>query len=108
MGGRGTSSGMNAIIQINDLRPQVEYPERVEYWKRQIQQGNDRPILVDENNLTRIIDGNHTLAAYQELGMKPKVYAMNRIEFLNGAALSNDTVDFIEDAIKKRKAKRVL
>ena len=95
------------IISISDLNPQVEYPERVEYWVNQIKAGNIRPVLVDEKDYTRVIDGNHTLAAYKRLKIEPPVYAMNRIEFLLGASESSNDVEFINNAIKKKKAKRM-
>ena len=92
---------------LKDLHPDVEYPERVEYWKEQIKKGNHRPVLVDKKDPTRVIDGNHTLAAYQELGMEPEVYAMDRIEFLNGAGEADDTVEYIRNAIKEGKAEKI-
>ena len=104
-GGAATSAGMKAYI--DGLNPDVEYPERVEHWKKQIQAGNDRPILVSATDENRVIDGNHTLAAYKELGKTPKVYAMDRVEFLLGASEAKDTVDFIRQAIKDGKATEV-
>ena len=107
-GGSGkaaTSAGMKDYIA--GLNPDVEYPERVEHWKKQIQAGNDRPILVSATDENRVIDGNHTLAAYKELGKTPKVYAMDRVEFLLGASEAKDTVEFIRQAIKDGKATEV-
>lgn len=101
----GATSGMKAYVA--QLEPDVEYPERVEYWKKQIQNGNDRPVLVSSTDENRVIDGNHTLAAYKELGKTPKVYAMDRVEFLLGASEADNTVDFIRQAIKDGKATEV-
>lgn len=103
------AKGGNDAMQsyIAGLQPDVEYPERVEHWKKQIEAGNERPILVSSTDENRIIDGNHTLAAYKELGKTPKVYAMDRVEFLLGASEAKDTVDFIRQAIKDGKATEV-
>lgn len=107
-GGAGkASSSASMKAYIDGLNPDVEYPERVEHWKKQIQAGNDRPILVSATDENRVIDGNHTLAAYKELGKTPKVYAMDRIEFLLGASEAKDTVEFIRQAIKEGKATEV-
>lgn len=106
-GGRGSSSSMTGARLIHNLHPQVEYPQRVEYWKKQILAGNEIPILVDTIDHTEIISGNHALAAYKELGKTPEVYEMDWIKFANEAGKVTDTVGFIKDAIKKGKAKRV-
>lgn len=104
----GSAGGTKKMKEyIANLEPDVEYPERVEHWKKQIQAGNERPILVSSSDENRVIDGNHTLAAYKELGLTPKVYAMDRVEFLLGASESKDTVDFIRQAIKDGKATEV-
>lgn len=105
-GGSGSASPAMRDY-VAGLKPSVEYPERVEYWKQQIQAGNDRPVLVASNDESRVIDGNHTLAAYQELGKTPKVYAMDRITFLNEASEASDTVEYIKQAIKEGKATEV-
>lgn len=102
---KGGSDAMQSYIA--GLNPDVEYPERVEHWKKQIEAGNERPILVSSTDENRIIDGNHTLAAYKELGKTPKVYAMDRVEFLLGASEAKDTVEFIRQAIKDGKATEV-
>ena len=101
----GTSQEMKRYV--DNLKPEVEYPERVDHWKQQIKAGKDRPILVSSTDENRIIDGNHTLQAYKELGKTPKIYSMDRIEFLNGAAQAKDTVDYIRQAIKDGRAKEV-
>lgn len=108
-GGGGASAKVSDGMKdyIAGLEPDVEYPERVEHWKKQIEAGNDRPILVSATDENRVIDGNHTLAAYKELGKTPKVYAMDRIEFLLGASEAKDTVEFIRQAIKDGKATEV-
>lgn len=104
-GGGAASPAMQAYV--GSLKPAVEYPERVEYWKQQIQAGNERPILVSDKDENRVIDGNHTLAAYQELGKTPKVYAMDRVQFLVEASEAPDTVEYIKQAIKDGKATEV-
>ena len=71
------SVSLHEIIRESDLwkrlKPKInsgDYDERcVSYWKEQIKKGNHRPILVNEDG--EISDGNHTLTAYQELGIKP-------------------------------------
>lgn len=103
----GKSPEPKKTVSAKDLSPNVEYSERVEYWKKQIKSGNHRPILVDKNNPKRVIDGNHTLAAYKELGIEPEIYSMDRVEFLNGAAETDDTVEYIRNAIGTGKAERM-
>ncbi len=109
-GGSSTGSSKNSsdgILNkyVNELKPDVEYDERVNYWKKQIKEGNHRPILVSDKDYLRVVDGNHTLAAYKELKMTPpKIYAVNRIDFLNGAADMGDDLKWIEQAIKSGKA----
>ena len=104
----GSAGGTKKMKEyVANLEPDVEYPERVEHWKKQIQAGNERPILVSSSDENRVIDGNHTLAAYKELGLTPKVYSMDRVEFLLGASEAKDTVEFIRQAIKEGKATEV-
>ena len=99
-----TSGAMTDYVK--ELKPDVEYDVRVEHWKKQIQEGNHRPILISDKDYSRIIDGNHTLAAYKELGINPpKIYVADRIEFLNGAADMGDDLKWIEQAIASGKAK---
>lgn len=72
----------------------------VEYWKEQIQKGNHRPILINKDN--EILDGNHTMTAYQELNIEPpKVYLGDRAEFYKHVAATKtiDAIDAINDMI---------
>ena len=67
-----------------NLNPKIEFDDSdmasVNYWKEQIKQGNHRPILI--NDELEILDGNHTMVAYQELGVEPPyVYKGTRSDF---------------------------
>lgn len=104
VGVRTQASGLDIFNQLNI---DTEYDSRVTYWENQIQKGNNRPILVDADNFSRIIDGNHTAQAYKNLGIVPDIYAMNSVEFLNGASESSDTVEFIRDSIQKGRAYKI-
>lgn len=73
----------------------------IEYWKDQIQKGNHRPILLNKDDKV-ILDGNHTLTAYQELNIEPsKVYQGTREEFYKHVAATKtiDAIDAINDMI---------
>src|SRR3990167_191035 len=67
-------TGQNLIettAKIEELKP-IEPPERldrirVEAAKKEIQVGNKPPLIVEEG---KVIDGNHRLQAYKELGIK--------------------------------------
>lgn len=66
------------------LEPQVDRDdsdnEVIERSKDLIKSGKHRPILINSNN--EVIDGNHTLTAYQELGVKPPMlYRGERRDF---------------------------
>lgn len=68
------------------LKPQIEDDDSdrkgVEMYKERIKRGEHRPILVNEDG--DILDGNHTMTAYQELGIKPPLlYKGTRLDFLN-------------------------
>ena len=97
-----------ASSYVMSLVPQTEYESRVKYWEEQIQKGNHRPILVDENDIYRIIDGNHTLQAYKNLGREDEiqVYKTNRINFLNGAAAIGELA-YIQQGIEDGTVVRV-
>lgn len=94
------------------LKANTEYDEIEKEWKAKIlenyKNGYRRPILVDENDLTRVIDGNHTLQAFQELGIEPLIYKMNRRLFLTEAWKADDTVEWIEQMVKEGKATRIM
>ena len=68
------------------LKPQIEDDDSdrkgVEMYKEKIKRGEHRPILVNEDG--DILDGNHTMTAYQELGIKPPLlYKGTRTDFFN-------------------------
>lgn len=90
------SVSLYEIINESDLwkrlKPKInsgDYDEKcVNYWKEQIKQGHHRPILVNEDG--EISDGNHTLTAYQELGIKPPMlYKGLRKDFFAAAKAGN-------------------
>lgn len=79
---------LNESNFLNTLEPRIEndYSDlnTVEYYKDQIQKGNHRPILINRNK--EILDGNHTMTAYQELGIEPPmVYQAERSQFYKAA-----------------------
>lgn len=101
---QNTNSGVKSSILTKDseqlhesdlwkrLKPKInsgDYDEKcVNYWKEQIKQGHHRPILVNEDG--EISDGNHTLTAYQELGIKPPMlYKGLRKDFFAAAKAGN-------------------
>ena len=84
--------GLRESDYWKELQPAVEQDDYdikcIEYWKEQIQKGNHRPILV--NSEGEILDGNHTMVAYQELGIKPPMlYKGERSDFYPAASKSN-------------------
>lgn len=81
------------------LSPELADEDHASGWLKEIKAGARPPVLVDESNLSRIIDGNHKLWVYQKLGIEPPIYKMNRIDFLNGAAKVKSDVQFIKDSI---------
>ena len=101
------------------LEPKIEDTENdrkgVEMYKEKISNGYHRPILVNKNN--EILDGNHTMTAYQELGIEPKMlYRGERSDFYKAAAetkgdaekaihvmIDNGTAKLIESSIKSKK-----
>lgn len=98
----------STLDYVKELTPQCEYPNRIKYWENQIIRGYDKPIIVDKKNIYRIIDGNHTLQAYKNLDLldRVQVYAVDRIDFLNGAAEMGE-LEWLEQAIKSKEATRV-
>lgn len=101
------------------LEPKIEDTENdrkgVEMYKEKISNGYHRPILVNKNN--EILDGNHTMTAYQELGIEPKMlYRGERSDFYKAAAetkgdaekaihimIQNGTAKLIESSNKSKK-----
>lgn len=72
-----------------NLTPQVGFDDSdsdsVNYWKEQIKKGNHRPILINTDK--EILDGNHTMKAYQDLGIEPPyVYLGTREDFYKHVA----------------------
>lgn len=83
-----TTLSLNESNFLNTLEPHIEgdYSDlkTVEYYRDQIQKGNHRPILINRNK--EILDGNHTMTAYQELGIEPPlVYQAERSQFYKAA-----------------------
>lgn len=71
------------------LEPKIEDTENdrkgVEMYKEKISNGYHRPVLVNKED--EILDGNHTMTAYQELGIEPKMlYRGERSDFYKAAA----------------------
>lgn len=74
---------------LNKLHPRIEDDisdkKIVSYYKRKILNGEHRPILISKDN--EVIDGNHTMTAYKELGVEPEqVYLGTSEDFLKTAA----------------------
>lgn len=86
----GSNNEMNESSDYwKSLKPQIEDTENdrkgVEMYKEKISNGYHRPVLVNKNN--EILDGNHTMTAYQELGIEPKMlYRGERSDFYKAAA----------------------
>lgn len=83
----------NSLDESSDywksLEPKIEDTENdrkgVEMYKEKISNGYHRPILV--NKAGEILDGNHTMTAYQELGIEPKLlYRGERGDFYKAVA----------------------
>ena len=90
-----------------ELKPEIKDKKIVAKWKEKIQNGERPPVLVSDKDESRIIDGNHKLKAYQELGIDPPIYKMDRKKFLIGASQAKDDVKFIKDAIESGDAQRI-
>lgn len=116
----GSNNEMNESSDYwKSLKPQIEDTENdrkgVEMYKEKISNGYHRPILVNKNN--EILDGNHTMTAYQELGIEPKMlYRGERSDFYKAAAetkgdaekaihvmIDNGTAKLIESSSKSKK-----
>lgn len=101
------------------LEPKIEDTENdrkdVETYKEKIKNGFSRPILVNKDG--EILDGNHTMTAYQELGIKPKeLYTGERSDFYKAVAqtkgdaekaihimIDNGTAKLMESSSKSKK-----
>lgn len=116
----GSNNEMNESSDYwKSLKPQIEDTENdrkgVEMYKEKISNGYHRPVLVNKNN--EILDGNHTMTAYQELGIEPKMlYRGERSDFYKAAAetkgdaekaihvmIDNGTAKLIESSSKSKK-----
>lgn len=99
-----TTLSINESNFLNTLEPHIENDysdlKTVEYYKDQIQKGNHRPILINRNK--EILDGNHTMTAYQELGIEPPlVYQAERSQFYKAAIdHRGDALEAINQLIK--------
>lgn len=74
------------------LRPAIEDTAQdwkaVDDYKEKIKNGYSRPILINDEG--DILDGNHTMTAYQELEIKPPlIYKGTRKDFLIAAGKAN-------------------
>lgn len=87
-----------------NLVPQIGFDgsdeDSVNYWKEQIKKGNHRPILINTDK--EILDGNHTMKAYQDLEVEPPyVYLGTREDFYKHVANTKpvDALVAIKDMI---------
>ena len=108
---------INESEVLEKLHPNIENDDydiqTVNYYKDKISRGEHRPILINSDN--EIIDGNHTMTAYQELGIEPKeVYVGSSQDFLRAAGdiiktqkSKNPGLDAIYKMIQDGKAKSV-
>lgn len=93
-GTRGELDESNLLDKL-DARIEDDNSDKkaVAYYKNKILKGEHRPILISKDN--EVIDGNHTVTAYKELGIEPEnVYIGTSEDFLKTAA----------DIIKDRKS----
>lgn len=86
---KGTRGELDESNFLNKLQPKIENDDSdrqsVAYYKNKILKGEHRPILVNSDN--EVIDGNHTMVAYQELGIEPEnVYLGTSEDFLKAAS----------------------
>lgn len=94
VGSRRRFNNLKEYHDYMNLVPHIEHDQSdedsVNYWKEQIKKGNHRPILLNiEDN--EIMDGNHTMVAYQELGIEPPyVYQGTRDEFFKHVIATKD------------------
>ena len=79
-------------IDYKKLVPRLKYTKHdldvIKICKEMIKAGKHKPILVDSKDNERVIDGNHTLAAYQELGIEPPLIYIGSQEDFREAVLS--------------------
>ena len=97
---------------VDKLQPEVENDksdlETIKYWEEQIKQGNHRPILVDENDMYHIVDGNHTLVAYKNLDVvPPDIYKVNKKDMFNAVANGEHELDWANRLIKENKVQKL-
>ena len=114
----GTRGELDEAFDWQSLTPRIEADESdmnaVEYYKGEIEKGNHRCILVNSNG--EILDGNHTMTAYQELGVRPpKLYLGERPDFYRAVSetkgdaekaidimIKNGTAKLIEEALPSK------
>ena len=75
----------------------------VDQYVKQAKEGHLDPIVVDKNNINRVVDGNHRLVAAKQAGVTPRVYAVDRIDFIRGAAREGEMV-YLNKLIAQGKA----
>ncbi len=79
-------------IDYKKLVPRLKYTKHdldvIKICKEMIKAGKHKPILVDSKDNERVIDGNHTLAAYQELGIEPPLIYIGSQEDFREAIIS--------------------
>lgn len=114
----GTRGELDEAFDWQSLTPRIEADESdrnvVEHYKEEIEKGNHRCILVNSNG--EILDGNHTMTAYQELGVRPpKLYLGERPDFYKAVSetkgdaekaidimIKNGTAKLIEEALPSK------
>lgn len=97
---------------VDKLQPEVDESERdletIKYWEEQIKKGNHRPIMVRENDIYSIVDGNHTLVAYRNLNIiPPNIYKVDRKEMFNAVANGEHELDWLNRLIKENKVQKL-
>lgn len=98
-------------IDYKDIKAQVDNSdhdrETIEYFKEEIKQDKHEPILI--NHQGEVLDGNHRLAAYQELNIEPPLlYRGERKDFYNVAKEADfDGIKMIKLMIEKGTATKI-
>ena len=106
-----TRGKLDESFDYKSLKPKIEDTDNdragVDMYKEKIKNGEHRKVLINSDN--EILDGNHTITAYQELGIKPKyIYRGERPDFYKAAVETNgDAEKAIDIMIKNGTAKLV-